>query len=90
MHEVALMNDLISKIEAVADEQGALKVTRIRVRLGALSHFTPEHFREHFENAAAGTVAEGAEVEAELSSDLLADHAQGVLLESIELESQLV
>ena len=34
------------------------------VRLGALSHFTPEHFREHFEDASRGTIAEGAEVDA--------------------------
>lgn len=87
MHEAALMNDLISKIETVADEEGASKVTRVRVRLGALSHFTPQHFREHFEDASAGTVAEGAKVDAVLSSDLHADDAQDVLLESIEVES---
>ena len=49
--------------------KGRSRVTRIRVRLGALSHFTPAHFREHFEDASRGTLAEGAEVEAELRTD---------------------
>jgi hydrogenase nickel incorporation protein HypA/HybF len=45
-----------------ATAEGAERVTRIRVRLGALAHFTPEHFREHFEEASGGTVAENAAV----------------------------
>ncbi len=59
---------------------------RIRVHLGALSHFTPEHFREHFDDAARGTLAEGALVEAELGTDITAPDATGVVLESIEVE----
>ena len=50
-----------AQARGVAAEEGGSHVTRIRVRLGALSHFTPEHFREHFDDAAAGTLAEGAE-----------------------------
>jgi hydrogenase nickel incorporation protein HypA/HybF len=86
MHERALMNDLMAKIEAQASVEGATRVTRIRVRLGALSHFTPSHFCEHFEDASRGTVAEGAEVDAELRTDPTEDGAQGVVLESIDVE----
>ncbi len=86
MHEHALMVDLMRKIEAEALDAGGGRVTRIRVRLGALSHFTPEHFREHFEDASRGTVAEGAEVETELRSDPTEPEAQGVVLESIDVE----
>jgi hydrogenase nickel incorporation protein HypA/HybF len=86
VHEKALMDDLIRKLEAEARSEGARRVTRIRVRLGALSHFTEAHFREHFEDAARGTVAEGAEVEAELRTDPTEPEAQGVVLESIEVE----
>ena len=50
------------ELQSLALAEGGRRVTRIRVRLGALSHFTPEHFREHFEDAARGTLAEGAEV----------------------------
>ena len=86
MHEKALMDDLMRKIAAQAQAEGAVRVTRIRVRLGALSHFTPAHFREHFEDASRGTLAEGAEVEAELRTDPTEDEAQGVVLESIDIE----
>ena len=70
MHERALMDDLMRKIEEVARADGAARVTRVAVRLGALSHFTPEHFREHFVDASRGTLAEGAEVDAVLDDDL--------------------
>lgn len=83
MHEQALMDDLMRAILEVADDEGSDRVVRVRVRLGALSHFTPEHFREHFADAAAGTVAEGAEVEATLDPDPTAHGAQGVVLESV-------
>jgi hydrogenase nickel incorporation protein HypA/HybF len=85
VHEQALMRDLIQKITAEARAEGATRVTRVRVRLGALSHFTEEHFREHFEDASRRTVAEGAAVEAQLSTDLTDQYAQSVVLESIEI-----
>jgi hydrogenase nickel incorporation protein HypA/HybF len=85
VHEKALMEDLVRRIEAAACEEGADRVTRIRVRLGALSHFTEEHFREHFADASRGTVAEGAAVEATLDTDITAPGAQGVVLESIDV-----
>ncbi len=87
MHEKAVMNDLMRKIETESSAEGGARVTRIRVRLGALSHFTEAHFREHFEDAARGTVAEGAEIEAELRTDPTEPEAQGVVLESIDVEA---
>jgi hydrogenase nickel incorporation protein HypA/HybF len=86
MHERAVMRDLVGRIDELAAAEKAAAVTRIEVRLGALSHFTPEHFREHFEDAARGTRAEGAEVEATLSDDTSAADAAGVVLKTIELE----
>lgn len=80
------MDDLVREIESEAKLAGATRVTRIRVRLGALSHFTPDHFREHFEHAARQTVADGAAVETELQLDPTHAEAQGVVLESIDVE----
>lgn len=85
MHEKALMDDLLAKILEVADVEGGARVRRIRVWLGALSHFTPDHFREHFDDAARGTLAEGAEVDATLDEDPTDPRAQGVVLESVEV-----
>jgi hydrogenase nickel incorporation protein HypA/HybF len=86
VHEKHLTEDVVHKLESLAIAEGGRRVTRIRVRLGALSHFTPDHFREHFADAAAGTLAEGAVVEAELASDPTAPGAQDVLVETVELE----
>jgi hydrogenase nickel incorporation protein HypA/HybF len=80
------MDDLMRTIELQARADDARRVTRIRVRLGALSHFSPAHFREHFEDASRGTLAEGAEVIAELRVDPTEPEAQGVVLESIDVE----
>jgi hydrogenase nickel incorporation protein HypA/HybF len=86
MHERALMQDLMREIEAVASTDGAIRVTKIEVRLGALSHFTPEHFREHFVDASRGTLAEGAAVVASLATTIDDPRAAGVVLESVEVE----
>ena len=85
MHEKALMDDLMAKVLGVAAAQGGVRVTQVRVWLGALSHFTPEHFREHFDDAARGTAAEGAEVVATLDDDVADSRAQGVVLESVSV-----
>ena len=86
MHERALMTDLMREIEGVARADGATRVTRVSVRLGALSHFTEAHFREHFVDASRGTLAEGAVVDAVLEADLEAPRATGVVLQSVEVE----
>lgn len=86
MHEQALMRDLMTRILGIADSEGATAVTKVSVRLGALSHFTPEHFREHFHDSSQGTIAEGAFVEAVVEESTTDANAQGVVLESVELE----
>jgi hydrogenase nickel incorporation protein HypA/HybF len=86
MHEAHLMHDLMRRIDAVAQENGAVRVAGVRVWLGALSHFTPAHFEEHFRDASAGTLAEGARVACETSDDPRHPDAQGVRLLSIEVD----
>jgi hydrogenase nickel incorporation protein HypA/HybF len=80
------MRDVLARVEDTARTEGAARVTRLHVRLGALSHFTPEHFLEHFEEAARGTIAEGADVVASLESDIAHPRASDVVLESVEIE----
>jgi hydrogenase nickel incorporation protein HypA/HybF len=80
------MRDLVQRVLDVARTEGASQVTRIEVRLGALSHFTPEHFREHFADSSRGTPAENAVVDAVLSTDTTDSQATGVVLESVEVE----
>ena len=86
MHERAVMDRLMAAIEQAAREEDAVRVTRVSVRLGALSHFTPQHFREHFVDASRETVAEGARVDVELADDPTASDAQGVRLLAIDVD----
>lgn len=85
MHEQSLMEDLMGKILSLAEKENASKVTKISVKLGALSHFSPEHFKEHFDIVAKGTIAENAVLEAEEDNNLDDPHAQSVLLKSIDV-----
>lgn len=85
MHEQATIRDLVATVLHVAEENDAKRVVRIKVHLGALSHFTPEHFEEHWVDASAGTIAEGCTIESELSEDLTDPNAHGVILEDVEI-----
>lgn len=86
MHEMSLINDLMRKVLRVADEHGAPRVTGVTVELGALSHLSADHFREHFEEAAAGTRAAGARLDVVVKTDVHDPHAQDILLRRVEVE----
>jgi hydrogenase nickel incorporation protein HypA/HybF len=85
MHERALLADLVRELESVAAEEGATRIRAVTVRVGPLSHMTPEHFLEHFADATRGTAAEGARCDVE-PLDLHDPLAQSIVLESVELE----
>ncbi len=86
MHEASLMKDLMGKIETLGEAENARRVIMVRVWLGALSHMSPEHFREHFAHSSSGTLAEGAALEFEVSGDISDPNAQALILQSIEVE----
>lgn len=85
MHEHSLMNNLMNKILLLAEQECASQVTKVSVKLGALSHMSPEHFKEHFEIAAKGTIAEYAAIDAEEDTDVNDPNAQTILLKSIDV-----
>jgi hydrogenase nickel incorporation protein HypA/HybF len=86
MHEMSLINNLMGKIEAIAREQRAERVAQVAVRLGALSHISAGHFREHFIEASRGGVADGAEVTVETSDDIHDPRAQDIMLLSVDVQ----
>lgn len=86
MHEATLMTKLMRQIVEVAKAQHAQRVTGVSIWLGALSHFSAEHFAEHFKHASDGTLAEGARLDMTVSDDTQDPDAQGVLLESVEVQ----
>jgi hydrogenase nickel incorporation protein HypA/HybF len=86
MHETGLVRDLIRRIEQAAAAQKAVRVSGVRVWLGALSHLSAAHFREHFEYESRGSVAEGAALSITESDDPADPDAQHLRLESLDLE----
>lgn len=86
MHEQSLMNDLMRKILSVSLHNQNARVVGLNVKLGALAHISPGHFMEHFNDAARGTVAEGAHINIEVGTDTTDPRAQDIWIESVELE----
>jgi hydrogenase nickel incorporation protein HypA/HybF len=87
MHEASLMKGLMHRIGEIAAADKALRVTGVSVWLGALSHMSAAHFTEHFEQAAAGGIAEGAKLTIEESRDSNHPEAQDIVLKSVEIET---
>ena len=87
MHEASLMTNLMRQICEVAAAEQASRVVGIKVWCGALSHMSPDHFAEHFAQAAAGTLAEGAALDVTVSDDLTDLRAQDIVLESVDVET---
>lgn len=86
MHEMGLFKDLLRKIESISKEHQDKRIVKLKVKLGALSHLSPDHFLDHFDTFSIGTACEGASVEIIEEKDPDAPHAQEVVLESVEVE----
>ncbi len=63
MHEMALTESIVEIAVAAAHEQGAVRVKKVFIDVGALSHVEPEALLFCFAAVSAGTIAEGAELE---------------------------
>ena len=87
MHEMSLIADLVAKLNEVAQAQNSERVTRVGVALGALSHISADHFREHFVEGTRGSVAEGAELDIRVETDMDAPDAQDIRLTSVEVDA---
>jgi hydrogenase nickel incorporation protein HypA/HybF len=86
MHEASIMKDLMGMIDRLVVDHRFTKVKKVKVKLGALSHFTPEHFQEHFYQAAVGTLFAESDLEIEQGMDSTSVDAQSLVLEAIEGE----
>lgn len=90
MHESALMAELVRAAESAARKEGAARVTRVRLRLGGLSDIGEAGLRDHFSEAVAGTMLEGAALDVErgpTGDEAFSDpDARGVLLVGLELD----
>ncbi len=62
MHELAVSQSLLREVQRVAQAHAAVSVSRVLVQIGPLSGVEPSLLREAFPLAAAGTLAERAEL----------------------------
>ena len=62
MHELSIVEGLIGIIRETAQEHGLLKVTRVKLRIGAMRQVVPDALLFAFEIAGKETVAAGAEI----------------------------
>jgi hydrogenase nickel incorporation protein HypA/HybF len=83
MHESSLIPEMVEKLTRMAAEHGAQRVVAVDVTLGALTGMDGDHLREHFDEAAKGTPAQGAELRCRISDDPL---SASVIIDSVELE----
>jgi hypothetical protein len=65
---------------------GARRVTGTRLWLGALSHLSVVHFREHYAIEAQGSIAAGATLTIDVSDDFGHLQARHVRLVSVDLD----
>jgi hydrogenase nickel incorporation protein HypA/HybF len=86
MHETALVRDVVRRMIELARVAGACRIAGARIWLGALSHLSAEHFREHFAVEARDTIAAGAVLAITVSDNPSHPHAQHVRLESVDLK----
>ena len=86
MHETALVRDVVRRINDLARATNARRVKGAKIWLGALSHLSPEHFRDHFAIESRDTLAAEAMLDIEASEDVSDPHAHNVRLESVDLD----
>ena len=86
MHEQFLMADLVRKIDSISQAQHPKNIVRVKIKLGALSHISADHFKEHFVQAAKGSRVENTQLDVEVLTDLNDPHAQEILLDSVDVE----
>lgn len=78
---------LRAEIADIAKAERAQRATGVSVWLGALSHFSAEHFAEHFKHVSDGTLAASARLNVTVSEDLQDTDAQEIMPESVEVET---
>lgn len=63
MHELSIAKDLLAIVEKTAAEHGLVRVSGLRIVVGALGNVVPEALEFAFEVAGRGTVADGARLD---------------------------
>lgn len=63
MHELPFAKSIYQNVMKVAEENRAQKVLKVQLEVGELRDFIPELVQKYWDYIAAGSIAEGAEIE---------------------------
>ena len=85
MHEEALLKALRRELTELARAEGADRISRVALRIGALSHVTEAALRARWSETVRGTPAESARLEVALSEDLGDPRAASIVLVSVDV-----
>lgn len=85
MHEWQITRALVRELTRVGTAHGAAKIVAAKVRVTTCAEMSPEQLRGQFAVAAAGTLAEGAELQIEAATNLAQEETDGIFIESIEI-----
>ena len=85
MHESHLVADLVARVESEVDP-GSVRVSRLTLRVGALSSVSPAGLQHGIEHHTGRTWGYTPEVIVEPSFDIEEPGAVGVILTSIQVE----
>jgi len=88
MHEFGLLKSIMHKLNEIAQQENVIAFSHIKIKIGALAHISAEHFKEHFDHAAAGTPAEHANLELIMLEDTEHPQAQEIILDSVQVVQQ--
>ena len=61
MHELSVCLSLLEQVQAIAAERGAVRVTRIELKVGPLSGVESDLLKNAWPMASAGTIADDAD-----------------------------
>jgi len=65
MHEISIIQNVIELVRQQLVDQGAVRVTGVRLRVGPLAGVVPDALRFAFDAAAPGTFLDGARLDLE-------------------------
>lgn len=83
MHEEALYRDLRRKLQGIAHEEHAARISRVEVWIGALSHVQENALRARWAQTVEGTPAESAALRVVVSDDLNDPRARELVLTQV-------
>ena len=63
MHETSLIKEMLEVVARVQRENGQQPIASLRVEISEFGGWDPEHFREHFTEAVAGSVWQGVRLD---------------------------